>query len=80
MTKKCKKCKKEIDAKAKVCSHCKADQRNWFDRHPIITGVIIIFIILMIIGAVNSGGNVQQQGAPTSIQGHVKEGLHHLGL
>ena len=35
--KKCKACKKEIDSKATRCSCCRADQRNWFGRHKVIS-------------------------------------------
>lgn len=43
--KKCKTCKTEIDEKATKCPHCQADQRAWVRRHPIITGIGILFII-----------------------------------
>lgn len=51
--KKCKSCKTEIDAKATKCPHCKTDQRNWFRRHPILTGLLILFVI----GVFASGGS-----------------------
>src|SRR6266496_4251790 len=55
MTKKCKSCKTEIDAKATKCPHCQTDQRNWFRRHPVITGILVLFLIGIIGGAANSG-------------------------
>jgi len=59
--KKCKSCQSEIDAKAKKCPHCQADQRNWFIRHPILT-VLLVFFILGIIGA---AGGKQSGKTPT---------------
>ena len=52
MTKKCKWCQRDIDIKLKKCSHCGSDQRNWFSRHYVITGVIIIIIVLMLLGGI----------------------------
>ncbi len=55
MTKKCKSCQTEIDKKAKKCPHCQADQRSWFGRHPIITGIIALIVVFGVIGA--AGGS-----------------------
>jgi hypothetical protein len=54
--KKCKSCQKEIDNKATKCAHCRADQRGWFRRHPILTGIIVLFVIGMI-GSIAGGGS-----------------------
>lgn len=62
MTKKCKSCQTEIDAKAKKCPHCQADQRSWFGRHPILTGIIAIIVVFGVIGA--AGGS--KSGTQTS--------------
>lgn len=53
--KKCKSCQTEIDAKASKCPHCKTDQRGWFRRHPILTGLLGLFLFFIIIGAIGSG-------------------------
>jgi hypothetical protein len=53
--KKCKSCQTEIDAKAIKCPHCKANQRGWFRRHPILTGVLGLIVFFMIVGAFGSG-------------------------
>src|SRR3984957_16783251 len=79
--KKCKSCKAEIDAKASKCSHCATDQRNWFSRHKIITGILVVIIFFCIIGATgsnksgtsvqassdnsNAGANTQSTSGPT---------------
>src|SRR3989339_1149202 len=47
--KKCKKCQKEIDANATKCPFCQSDLRNWFRKHPILTGIIALIIIGMIL-------------------------------
>jgi hypothetical protein len=55
--KKCKSCKMEIDLKATKCPHCQADQRIWFRRHPILTGVFILFVIGIIAGSADRNKN-----------------------
>lgn len=52
--KKCKSCQSEIDNKAKKCPRCQADQRNWFRRHPILTGLLVL-IVIGIIGSASGG-------------------------
>jgi hypothetical protein len=58
--KKCKSCMSEIDNKAKKCPKCQADQRNWFRRHPILTGILVL-VVIGIVGSV-SGGSKNNQG------------------
>jgi len=58
--KKCSKCKEEIAEDAKKCKHCGADQRNWFIRHKVLTGILGLFVLIIIISAVNSGGSGNQ--------------------
>src|SRR5258708_11277053 len=57
MTKKCKSCMKDIDQRAKKCPHCQADQRGWFRRHPILTGILGIILFFVVIGIISSGGS-----------------------
>lgn len=45
--KKCKSCQMEIDNKAKKCPHCQADQRSWFGKHPIMTVILVLFIVFL---------------------------------
>ncbi len=70
MTKKCKSCQTEIDAKAKKCPHCRADQRNWFSRHPIITGIVAVILIFGVIGAIggSKGSNSSPENSSTNSQ------------
>ncbi len=60
--KKCKQCRSEIDSKAKKCPQCQSDQRGWFARHPILTGLLL----LIIISAIASGGNAKKDSATDS--------------
>jgi hypothetical protein len=55
--KKCKSCQREIDDKAKKCPYCQADQRNWFIRHPILTGIFGLVLFFIIVGAIGSSGS-----------------------
>lgn len=52
----CKSCQKQIDEKAKKCPHCRADQRNWFRRHPILT-VLLVLVVIGIIGSIGGSKN-----------------------
>lgn len=63
--KKCKSCQKEIDDKAKKCPHCQSDQRNWFARHIILTGLLIL-IIIGIISAASSGSKTSSTNSDSS--------------
>ncbi|HBC72990.1 MAG: hypothetical protein UX91_C0006G0182 [Candidatus Amesbacteria bacterium GW2011_GWB1_47_19] len=51
----------EIDAKARKCPHCQTDQRIWFARHPILTGLLVLFVI-GILGTAMGGGNKSGSG------------------
>ena len=62
--KKCKSCQKEIDPKAKKCPYCQTDQRGWFAKHPILTVLLILFII----GMISSAGS-KKEGSATSKSG-----------
>ena len=54
-TKKCPKCKEDIAKDAKKCKHCGADLRNWFVRHKVWTGILVL-LVLGIIGSASGGG------------------------
>ena len=75
--KKCKNCQKEIDPKAKKCPFCQSDLRNWFARHPILTVLLVLFV-LGIFGSA-SGGNkgtktpTTTSSSVTNTQENVKE-------
>ncbi|WP_205693971.1 DUF4352 domain-containing protein [Clostridium prolinivorans] len=54
----CKACGKEIAKGVKKCPHCGKDQRNFFMKHKIITGILVL-VVIGIIGSLgsNGGGN-----------------------
>lgn len=60
-TKNCPKCGELIQASAKRCKHCQADLRNWFARHKVLTGFMIIIVLGIIIGV--SGGKDNKKEA-----------------
>ena len=64
--KKCKSCKSEIDEKATKCPHCQTDQRSWFRRHPLLTGIIGLFVVFMIMGVGGSGKSSSNDTKSTS--------------
>ncbi len=47
--KQCSKCRGEIDKLAKKCLHCGSDLRSWFARHPILTGILALFLFSFIV-------------------------------
>lgn len=67
-SKKCPKCGEEILASAKKCKHCQADLRNWFVRHKIITGILI----LIVIGIIGSASGDESQKADTASNAGTK--------
>jgi len=61
----CKACGKEIGKGVKKCIHCGTDQRNFFGKHKIITGIMVI-VILGAIGSATSGGKSSTTQAPVA--------------
>ncbi len=76
-TKKCPKCQEDIQLGAKKCKHCGADLRNWFVKHKIITGILILFVIGIIGSAMgdNKETSNNSNGATNSstVQENKKE-------
>lgn len=54
-TKKCPKCSESVQVTAKKCKHCHADLRNWFVRHKILSGILGLFVIVILGSALGSG-------------------------
>ncbi|MBS3973519.1 MAG: zinc ribbon domain-containing protein [Actinobacteria bacterium] len=56
----CKTCGKEIAKGVKKCVHCGANQRNFFLRHKILTGLMAIVALVVVVAAL--GGGDEQPG------------------
>lgn len=62
-TKQCKYCKQEIDAKAKICPHCRKKQTPSGCLIAVIA--VVVIIVIAIAGSAMSGGEKTNTGAPT---------------
>ncbi len=62
---KCKACGQEIAKGVKKCPHCGKDQRNFFGKHKIITGIAIL-VILIGIGSAMGGNKDDSNTAKTT--------------
>lgn len=62
---KCKACGKEIAKGVNKCPSCGKDQRNFFMKHKIITGVLILFVIGCI-GSATKGNDTTKPTTGTS--------------
>lgn len=69
--KKCKSCQTEIDSKATKCPHCLTDQRGWFRRHPILSGILGIVIFFVVIGAIGSNSSKNNPPISNSINNSI---------
>ncbi|MBU2028677.1 zinc ribbon domain-containing protein [Patescibacteria group bacterium] len=65
-TKKCPKCGEEIQASAKRCKHCQADLRNWFARHKVITGIMILVVLIIIMINIGSKSEKANNNVPVA--------------
>lgn len=68
-TKLCKHCKTEIPVGAKVCPHCRKKQGG------VLKWVGIIFIALIIIGAIGGGGDKKDSAAQTTSSSNNKSNV-----
>lgn len=74
--KKCKSCQQEIDSKASKCPHCQTDQRSWFMRHKILSGILGIigfFVLIGIVAAASGGDDSKKVGDNTTTQNQQAE-------
>lgn len=63
----CKACGKEIAKGVKKCPHCGKDQRNFFMKHKIITGVLILVILVGIGSALgNKSGDTSANNSKST--------------
>lgn len=82
--KKCKSCQKEIDIKATRCPHCRADQRGWMKRHPILTGLLGIIVFFIVVGAIGGSNNNGKKvgstdGTTTEAQTGSEQAVYKVG-
>lgn len=76
----------EIPTKATKCPHCQSDVRSWFSKHPIITGVAILFIVSSLIPTFSAPAREEAESekvnipAPTSVRKmHLKANVRFTG-
>lgn len=55
--KQCKECGTEISSSAKVCPKCGKEQRNFFQKHIVLTVIVVLIIFGMIISQTSSTPN-----------------------
>ncbi len=61
----CQFCRLEIDTKATKCPHCKSDVRNWASKHPVLTMLLIVFLVPTILSGIMSSSKPANN--PTAI-------------
>ncbi len=66
--KKCPKCSELIQPDAKLCKHCKADLRNWFVKHKIISGILALIVLGMIVTALDGDNSSSSQFSENTSQ------------
>lgn len=71
-TAKCPVCKEDIQLGAKKCKHCGADLRNWFVRHKIITGILVM-VGIGIIGGAMGGDETKNNSSNLSSVSNTQE-------
>lgn len=54
---KCKSCGKEVAKGSKSCPSCGRDNRNFFGKHKILTGILILGLLFAFAGAMGSGND-----------------------
>jgi hypothetical protein len=65
-TKKCPFCHTDIPLGAQKCPNCQSDLRPWAERHPVLTGILAVLIILLIASFIGSGSNQHQDAPPAT--------------
>src|SRR5699024_147261 len=74
--KQCKACGKDIAKGVKKCVHCGKDQRNFFMRHKIFTGILAIIALVIV---VNLGDGDSEQEADTGNEAEAENSNDHNG-
>lgn len=66
--KQCAKCSELIQPNAKVCKHCKADLRNWFVKHKIISIILALFVLGIIVTALGGDSSSSSKSSENTSQ------------
>jgi hypothetical protein len=64
----CSKCRVERDTQATICPHCKSDLRNWLNRHPILTVIILLVTVPIFISQIASESTPELSTAEQSVK------------
>lgn len=63
----CKACGKEVAKGAKACPNCGKDSRNFFEKHKIISGILVLIVLVGVgSGLGNNDGNDKAVAASTT--------------
>lgn len=54
---KCKSCGKEVAKGSKSCPSCGRDNRSFFGKHKILTGILILGLLFVFVGVIGSGND-----------------------
>jgi len=60
---KCKACDQDIAKGVKKCVHCGKDQRNFFMRHKVLTGFLVLIILVIAVNATGGEDTEQEVGS-----------------
>lgn len=81
---KCKECGEEISSDAKICPKCGKDQRNFFQKHIVLT-IFLVFIGLGVIGSIGTNtstpATIKRNSSSSSISNNteIKENIVSIG-
>lgn len=74
--KNCKECGTEISGSAKVCPKCGKDQRNFFQKHVVLTIILVVIVLGIAFGGSgdnNTSNTVQTNGGTSTGDSNSKE-------
>jgi hypothetical protein len=66
-TKECPKCRTDIPLKATKCPNCQSDLRSWFRRHPVITGILCLVLLIVLVSALGENNDSTSKIEPTPV-------------
>jgi hypothetical protein len=82
-TKRCPSCQENVSSNATKCPYCGKDFRGWFRRHPILTTLLVLFVIPNLLGGIfslfspdkkiSSSNEVPETGGEVAQEKNVEE-------